>query len=174
MLVRCIRHDEATPWRPDGTCGIGMRPSAKPGRRPYGGTERAWPACSHCKYLKLTGTRRKARARETWKPAVRAERPVPAPLSNLHFRTLPSKKFRVGHKNRKGLYWKKSGRKYVKWPNFETRHRVEFEFLRISRGTAKRTDPTGARPRVFEARSTLCTSYISPIVYPSAHPHVSA
>ena len=58
------------------------------------GTERAWPACSHCKYLKLTGTRRKARARETWKLAVRTERPVPAPLSNLHFRTLSQKKRR--------------------------------------------------------------------------------
>ena len=64
VLVRRIWHGEATPWRPDGTCGIGMRPSAKPGRRPYRGTERARPACSHCKYLKLTGTRRKARARD--------------------------------------------------------------------------------------------------------------
>jgi hypothetical protein len=104
VLLRHIRHDEATPWRPDGTCGIGMPPSTKTLWRPYGGTERARPACSHCKYLKLTGTRRKARARETWKLAVRTERPVPAPLSNLHFRTLPSKKFRVGHKNCKGLY----------------------------------------------------------------------
>ena len=93
VLVRRIRHDEATPWRPDGTCGIGMPPSTKTLWRPYGGSERAWPACSHGKYLKLTGTRRKARASETWKPAVRAERIIPAPLSNSQFGKLCRKSF---------------------------------------------------------------------------------
>ena len=104
MLAKRIRQHEATPWRPDGTCGIGMRPSAKAGRRPYGGTERAWPACSHGKYLKLTGTRRKARASETWRLAVRAERTIPAPLSNSQFGKFCRKSFVVGHKSRKGLY----------------------------------------------------------------------
>ncbi len=41
-------------------------------------------------------------------------------------------------------------------------------------GTAKCTDPTGARPHVFEAQSTSCTPHLRPIGYPSAHPHVSA
>ena len=101
VLVRRIRHDEATPWRPDGTCGIGMPPSTKTLWRPYGGSERAWPACSHGKYLKLTGTRRKARASETWKPAVRAERIIPAPLSNSQFGKVWEKKVSSGTQNLK-------------------------------------------------------------------------
>ena len=58
------------------------------------------------------------------------------------------------------------------WRNFETRHRVEIRIPACLRRTAKCTDPTGARPRVFEARSTPCTPHLRPGV--GAHPRTAA
>jgi hypothetical protein len=65
-----VSSDMMQQWAVDQSVpGPRMPPAPEAGRRPYGDDGPAEPPCSHSKCLKFTGTRRKARACKTWRPA---------------------------------------------------------------------------------------------------------